>query len=185
MGINSGREKKELSSLGYPFIPYRSSPSFDPSSFIPLRNSHQPSDWLTAMPLRLRFLVGKTHIRTCMHTPPQHLIRCRDSPVSALLFCCVLTGRCWAMLACECVRGLQGSEPHSRLDAQTRTLSLWHVWPSVKRCKHHSAHVQYVIIKPECAQMHNSAQWGEYVGLVWLIAVEVLVDSFTLKKRRN
>lgn len=63
-----------------------------------------------------------THTR--MHTPPQHLIRCRDSPVSALLFCCVLTGRCWAMLACECVRGLQGSEPHSRLDAQTRTLSL-------------------------------------------------------------
>lgn len=105
--------KKELSSLGYPFIPNRSSLPFDPSSSTQLPSNHRLTD---SHAFEALFFVGKTHIHRHMHTPPQHLIRCRDSPVSALLFCCVLTGRCWAVLACECV---QGSEGQSRAAAST------------------------------------------------------------------
>lgn len=72
--------------------------------FFPVPNSHQASRWLAAIPARPRCLT-----KTYTH-PRNHLIRRHDFPVSGapLVFCCVLTGQCWFVLACECVQGFRG-----------------------------------------------------------------------------
>lgn len=122
-----GQKKQELSSLAYPFIP---KPLVSFLRSLILHPSTKPikplTDWQP--PLWGFVSVGKnththtdTHRRT--HTPVQHLIRCHDSPVSgaAPLFCCVLTGRCWAALACERVQGFRGQ---SRAAASTARCGL-------------------------------------------------------------
>lgn len=111
MRINSIRKKtQELSRLGYPFIPNRSTRSFYPPSLHPSTQVPSNLQLTDSRPFEASFSDEKpTHMHTYTH-PRRYLIRCRDSPVSgaALLFCCVLTGRCWVVLGCECVQGFRG-----------------------------------------------------------------------------
>lgn len=123
MVINLARKKnKSCQDLVIPTSPTARLHSSILHPFIPLPNSHQTSDWLTAIPVRLRFLRKISHIRTHTHThatiwsdavtPRQ---RCR-SPVLLRSDRPVLG--CVSLWMCS---GLQGSEPHSSLNAQMWT----------------------------------------------------------------
>lgn len=119
LGINC-QEKKEKSCQD---CVIRSSPNapLHPSILhpsIPVPNSHQASRWLTVVPSRPR--CPRT---TLVHTHPPDAMAWLAVSGALPVFGGALTGRRRLALACECVGGLQGSEPPGSLSTQMWSLA--------------------------------------------------------------